>query len=132
MKHRRKLFIAFGALAFATLAILGYLIWSDYRQEVRSARTSTRDYAAILETRLDATLRRANANLLVLARSLPVASLSKQAVSAYAGAINADLDIHMVDFAELAGLRIFDKAGDQLSSSNRTRKLTSTVAAKKA
>ena len=67
MKHRRKLFIAFGALAFATLAILGYLIWSDYRQEVRSARTSTRDYAAILETRLDATLRRANANLLVLA-----------------------------------------------------------------
>ena len=119
MKHRHKLFIAFGALAFAILAILGYLVWSDYRQEIRSAQTSTRDYAAILETRLDATLRRANANLLALARSLPVAALSKQAVPALADAINAELDSHMVDFAELAGLRIFDKAGDQLYSSNR-------------
>ena len=119
MEHRRKLFIGFGALALTTLAILGYLIWSDYLQEIRSAQTSTRDYAAILETRLDATLRRANANLLVLSRSLPVAALSKQAVPAYAGAINAELDIHMVDFSELAGLRIFDSAGDQLYSSNR-------------
>ncbi|MCX7246932.1 MAG: hypothetical protein NTX31_04530, partial [Burkholderiales bacterium] len=52
-------------------------------------------------------------------RDLQPAALSKPAAPLHAGAINADLDAHMVDFAELAGLRIFDNAGDQLYSSNR-------------
>ena len=119
VKHRRLLFVVLGSFALATLAVLCYLIWSDYRQEIRSAQTRTRDYAAVLEARFDATLRRADATLRILARDLQPAALSKPAVPLHAGAINADLDAHMVDFAELAGLRIFDNAGDQLYSSNR-------------
>lgn len=119
VKHRRLLFVALGSFALATLAVLCYLIWSDYRQEIRSAQTRTRDYAAVLEARFDATLRRADATLRILTRDLQPAALSKPAVPVHAGAINAVLDAHMVDFAELAGLRIFDNAGDQLYSSNR-------------
>ena len=119
VKHRRPLFVALGSFALATLAILCYLIWSDYRQEIGSAQTRTRDYAAVLEARFDATLRRADATLRILARDLQHAALIKSTVAVHAGAINADLDAHMVDFAELAGLRIFDLAGDQLYSSNR-------------
>ena len=119
MIYRRIIFVVLGGLALATLGILGYMTWSDYRLEIRSAQTRTRDYAALLETGLDATLRRINSNLMILVASLPPAALSMQAVPAHAGAINAQLDIDMIDFPELAGLRIFDKAGDQLYSSNR-------------
>ena len=119
IRHRRTIYFALGSFALATLAILGYLIWSDYRQEIGSAQARTRDYAAVLEARFDATLRRADAALRILARNLNPAALSKSAVSVQANAINADLDAHMVDFVELAGLRIFDNAGAQLYSSNR-------------
>ena len=119
MKHRRKILVALGALVLAALAIFSYLIWTEHEQAIASAQIRTRDYAAVLETRLDATLRRADAELRSLVRDLPRAALSKQAVARHADAINGDLDAQMVDFAELAGLRIFDRAGDQLYSSNR-------------
>jgi len=119
MKSSRNLFVAFGLGAIAAFVLFGYLIWSDHEQALRSAETRTRDYAAILETRLDATLRRADATLLTLVRDVPIAALSKQAVPTHAGALDARLDVHITNFSELAGLRIFDDAGDQLYSSNR-------------
>ena len=121
MNPRRSLIVALGFCVLAALSLLGYLLWSDYGQSIRTAEIRTRDYAAILETRLDATLRRADANLVDLVRGLPVAALSKQTVPVYARTLNAGLDSRMVNFPELAGLRIFDAAGDQLYSSDRAK-----------
>ena len=39
------------------MIIVGYLIWSGYREAIAAAEVKTSDYAEILEARLDATLR---------------------------------------------------------------------------
>ena len=119
MNQHRKIIISLCLGAVAGLLIFSYLVLSDYRQTLRSAQRSAGDYAAVLQTRLDATLRRASASLGTLARKLPAPALSKRALTSYADSINGELDAHMVDFPELAGLRVFDSAGDQLYSSNR-------------
>lgn len=101
----------------AVTALIGYLIWSGYQEAARWAETTTRNYAAILEARLDATLRRADAILQERARTLPVTALRQQAVSRYAGEIDAMLKGHLIQFEELAGLFIFDAAGNRLYTS---------------
>ena len=99
------------------MALLGYLIWSGYRERIHSAETTTRNYAAIIEARLDATLRRADAELRDLARTIPVAALRKDAVSRYAHELEADLDARVFNFPELAGMRIADASGDVIYTS---------------
>ena len=119
MNHRRSRILALSAGVLAGMSLIGYLIYSDYRQAVEAAQARTRDYAAILQTRLDATLRRADADLVDLARDLPIAALRKQQVALSGPKFNAQLDARMVNFPELAGYRVFDAAGDQLYSSDR-------------
>ena len=115
MSRLRSLIFALSAGAF----LIGYLVWSDHRQTVYATETRTRDYAMILETRLDATLRRADAHLLELVHDIPIAALNKQQAALHAPALNAALDSRMINFPELAGLRIFDAAGEQQYSSDR-------------
>ncbi len=98
----------------AVLSLLGYQIWFSYLESIREAETKTRNYAAILETRLDATFRRTDAILQGLVNFIPVAALSQQAVPRYTRRLDAQLDAHMVNFQELAGLRVFDANGDLL------------------
>jgi PAS domain S-box-containing protein len=112
MDSRSRLIVALGASAAAVMMLLGYQLWSSYQESLSRAGTKTRDYAAIIEARLDATLRRADAHLQELARDLPVAALNKPAVPRYAGAIDSALDLRLVNFPELAGLRVFDADGD--------------------
>ncbi|MFY9315755.1 MAG: PAS domain S-box protein [Burkholderiales bacterium] len=102
----------------AALALLGYLVWSGHDEAMRAAGITTRNYAAILETRLDATLRRTDANLQELRHRLPISALNKQAVPSHASQIDADLDSHLVNFPELAGLRVIDAGGDPIYSSD--------------
>ena len=116
-RHRRTLLVPLGIAALVVTVLISYLIWSGYREAVLGAGTTTRNYAAILEARLDATLRRADAILLEQVRTVPVAALGKQAVPRYAREIDAALDSHMAHFSELAGLRIFDADGDMLYTS---------------
>ena len=61
MNNRRKLAIALGVGMLTMLALMTYLIWSGYRDAIKDAETRTKDYAEILEARLEATLRRADA-----------------------------------------------------------------------
>jgi hypothetical protein len=113
-RRRNALIALLGAAVLAVAGLVGYLIWSSYHEEIRGAETTSRNYAAIIEARLDATLRRADAHLQELARELPSAALSKQAVPLYAHEIDAGLDLRLLNFPELAGLRIFDADGDML------------------
>jgi hypothetical protein len=113
--RRRSKFVALlGLAAVMVIALLGYLAWSARDAAIRGARTTTHNYAAILEARLDSMLRRADSILLERVRTLPAAALSGKAVPRYAGEINAMLDSHLIHFKELVGLRIFDANGDML------------------
>jgi PAS domain S-box-containing protein len=100
---------------------MGYQIWSGYQEAIHSAETRTQDYSAILEDRLDATLRRADADLTQLAHTIPVAALSQQAVPRYARELDADLDYRLFKFMEIAGFRVFDRRGDMLYTSASAR-----------
>ena len=111
-----------GALLTASLLILillaSYQLWLSYDNQVRAAEVSTRNLAAIFETRLDATLRRTDADLVALARDIPAAALLKKNVPLYAREINARLDSNLFNVAEMAGYRIHDANGDTLYSSD--------------
>jgi len=104
-------------VALTVMPLVAYLIWTGYQQEMRDAETTTRNYAAILEARLEATLRRADADLLDLVRRIPVAALSQQAVPRYARALNAGLDYRLFNFPEIVGYRVADRYGDTLYTS---------------
>jgi hypothetical protein len=118
-RQRGMSFILLGVVALGVMALLSYQIWSGYREVISSAETTTRNYAATIEARFDATLRRADAILQERVRTLPDAALSQQAVPRYAREINAMLDSHLINFQELDGLRVFDAEGDLLYTSNR-------------
>ena len=110
--------IAFLSIAaLAVMPVVGYLIWSGYQAAIRSAENTTRNYALILEARLEATLRRADADLWDLARAIPIAALSQRALPRYARELNADLDFRMFKFKEIAGFRVADRHGDTLYTS---------------
>jgi len=118
-RRRRTLFALLGMALMGVIPLVGYMIWTGYQEAVAAAGTATRNYDAIIEARLDATLRRADAHLQILARELPIAALSRQAEARYSRAINAGLDGRLINFPEVTGLRIFDAGGEQLYSSDR-------------
>lgn len=105
------------ALMVLTL-LLAYQLWISYRDQVRTAEISTRNLAAIFETRLDATLRRTEADLNALANTIPPAAFRQEAVPKYAAEIDAGLDNHMFNREEMAGYRVHDANGDTLYSSD--------------
>jgi diguanylate cyclase (GGDEF)-like protein/PAS domain S-box-containing protein len=113
MSRHLKLLVALGAGALAMMALVGHLIWSAYREALHAAETTTRGYAAILEARLDATLRRADADLRQLARAIPTAALRQDAVSRNAH-LPALMNASLINFPELAALNIFAANGDLL------------------
>jgi diguanylate cyclase (GGDEF)-like protein/PAS domain S-box-containing protein len=128
MNNRRKLQVALVAGTLAMTALLGQLIWSGYREAIHAAETTTRGYAAILEARLDATLRRADAELQQVAHDLPDAALTVAAEPAHARELNAMLDMRVVKFPELEGIRVFDAGGELLYSTNRNTTLRANIA----
>ena len=113
-QRRRKRLVFLSLAILVVLFLIGYQLWAGYQVERQGAEVATRNYAAIIEARLDATLRRIDADMLDMMHDLPLAALSKQAEPRYARALNAELMSHRVNFRELQGLRIFDTNGDQL------------------
>jgi hypothetical protein len=98
--------------AFAVISLLVYLVWSGYRDAIQNAESTTRNYAAIIEARLDATLRRTDADLQELAGKIPVAALDLKTVPGYKSEIAAALKARLINFPELESLRIVDSNGD--------------------
>ena len=118
MTKRLKQILAFGGGALAVTALMGYRIWSSYVEAIRSAEATSQNYAALIEARLDATFRRAEAHVQELARSIPAAAMHKQADPKVAQAINRGLDLRQRHFPELVGLRVWDAEGDLIYSSD--------------
>ncbi len=118
MNKHRQLLIALVTGALLTVALVAFQIWHSRQESVRAAEETTRNYGAILEARLDATLRRVEGDIRDLTSRVPIAALSKQSASRYIREIDANLDLHAVDFPEMSGIRIFDADGDLLYSSD--------------
>lgn len=108
----------FGFLIASTLLIvmilLVYMIYSGYREAMVNAETISSNYAAIIQARLEATLRRSEGVLKEKVSTIPVAVLSKRAVHQYAAELDPKLDLALLHFPEVSGLRIFDADGDML------------------
>jgi diguanylate cyclase (GGDEF)-like protein/PAS domain S-box-containing protein len=116
--YRKSILIWLGTVMLAALGLQALHLWRGYQAASHAAEISTRNYAAVIEARLDATLRRADAVLQELVQAVPLAALDQAAVSRYGKQLNAQLDARTVNFEELNGLRIFDAQGDLLYTSN--------------
>jgi PAS domain S-box-containing protein len=117
-RRYNKLIGALCATALAVLSLLGYLVWSGYRQAIQNGEIATRNYAAIIEARLGATLSRADAGLQNLMRAIPLAALSKDAVPRYARSLETELNFHTSGFPELTAFRITDAGGEVIYTSD--------------
>jgi PAS domain S-box-containing protein len=110
--QRGKVIAALSVAALLVLALLAYLVWSGYQEAIRNAETTTRNYAAIIEARLDATLRRTEADLREMTDRIPIAALNQKDVAHYKGIIAPALKAHLAFFPELESIRIVDVNGD--------------------
>ncbi len=113
-RHRRELVVALLATALTVIAIMLYLLKSSYDDEMHAAETATRNYAAVVETRLESTLRRVDADTQHLIATIPPAALDVQAVPRFAAAIQPALRAGLLNFAEIDSIRVFDAAGKLL------------------
>jgi PAS domain S-box-containing protein len=127
-RDSKRLITSLVVVVLAAFSLLSYLIWSGYREAIREAETKTRNYAAIIEARLDATLRRADAEVQALVRALPAAALSQQAVPRYVHELDAEMHSRLNNFEELDGLRVFDTNGDLLYTSDSASTLRANIA----
>jgi len=108
--------IGFGLLVL--LVLLGGQLWVSYRDQIKTAETTTRNLAAMFETRLDATLRRTDADLQTLAAIIPPEAMNQAAVPVFEKELNADLDSRVFNIEEMAGYRVHDANGDTLYTSD--------------
>jgi hypothetical protein len=75
--------VLLGVALLILLLLLAYQLWLSYRDQVKTAEISTHNFAAIFEARLDATLRRTDADLKALALEIPTTALDPKAVHSY-------------------------------------------------
>lgn len=120
MRSKLPSSLLIGAL-LVLLSLLAYQLWLSYRDQVRTAEISSRNLALIFETRLDATLRRTEADLKALSIDIPQAALSQQTVPYFEKAINGELDRRLFNVDEMAGYRVHDVNGDTLYTSDSAR-----------
>ncbi|MCF8150900.1 MAG: EAL domain-containing protein [Burkholderiaceae bacterium] len=119
-KNRRILLAILGLVVMSGALVLATLIWMARHEALREAGITSRNYATMVEARLDATLRRCDSILQELSGTLPTEALNKKTNARHAGTINANLNAHLVNFAEVTALRVFDAEGMLLYSSGAT------------
>jgi len=127
MESRRHFMAGIGITMFMVLGLLGYLIWDGYREAIAAARTTMSNYAAIVETRLDATLRRADAVTQEMLRVLPEEAFNRKAGAAKDRKIDHLFDLQRVNFEELGSLRVFDRDGDVLYTTEAATSLRTNI-----
>ncbi len=117
-RRKRRLLIALVGVVFAVVMVLPLTqIWTSRREALQEAAAKTRDYAAIIEARLDAMLRRTDSVLENVVHEVPAAAMASAVVERHARAVTEDLDRELFNFAELTGLHVFDADGEMLYSS---------------
>jgi signal transduction histidine kinase len=119
--QRQQFLPLLAVAALSATLLIAYLLWSARQEALRAAQVIALNYARTLEVRMDATFRRADSVLHVLAQATPVEALAPQG-ELHADRLNAELDSMLRGFDELIALRIIDAHGDQryVSSASTT------------
>ncbi|WP_153111115.1 ATP-binding protein [Propionivibrio limicola] len=99
-------------------ALLGYQLWLSHEDQIRTAEISTRNLAAIFETRLEATLRRTDADLIALGLEIPPEALLKENVPLFQQEMSNRLNGRLFNVERSDGFHVFDVEGDALYSSD--------------
>lgn len=110
----RQLLLALVALACAGFVLLSYVLWTARGDTWREAELTAGNHAELLEVRLDAALRRLDADLAGIVARLPLAALETDRYGDFLGPVEQDLERHQKSFPEVAGFRVIDAKGDVL------------------
>ncbi len=106
-------------LSLGVLTLLALYLGSSYQDQSRLATANARNLTAVLEARLNLTLRRTQATLESLAQEVPLESLRISARTGYATELHQKLARLAGHFPEVTGLRIIDREGNLLYISER-------------
>lgn len=99
--------------------LFGHVLWSSRAENLRVTEIEVQNYAELLSKRLEAALRAADADLMMVQKTLPVAALNKNAVTNFAEEWNSRFDLWLLGYPELGGLRVFDANGELLYTNDR-------------
>lgn len=104
----------------STCALIGYWLWQARSQVLEQARTDSSNLAWILEAQIDATLRRADSELMRLSSRIPSAALHQASVPAWREHWTHELASHKFQFPEISNFYFFDASGQLLYASDPT------------
>ncbi|MBS1158643.1 MAG: hypothetical protein H6R15_1062 [Proteobacteria bacterium] len=102
-------------LGIGGFLLLGYIVWSAYRETRAEAELTVSNCAELIEARFDAALRRLDADLLQLAERVPDALLDRPASPAAYLALQRDLEHYRLGFPEVGSFRVSDSRGNLLN-----------------
>jgi signal transduction histidine kinase/ActR/RegA family two-component response regulator len=111
---RQQYILSFVAALLSALVLLGFFLWNAHDQADKNVETALKNMVSIVETSLDATLRRMQSDLEHIADEIPSAALEQKNVAHFAKYIVGDLDRRSRHFPELSSFRIFDTEGNDL------------------
>ncbi len=113
-KHQylaKPLWGALFLLALCGLLLFAYVVRSAYLESWSEARFTARSQAELIEARLDATLRRLDADLSILQDELPREAMDAAHVKRFKAGVEARLERLSNVFPEIAGFRVIDAQG---------------------
>jgi len=100
------------SMALGGLVLLAYVLWSAYQEARSEAESTVASHASLLEARLDAALRRVDADLAALSERIPREALAPMAGAHFRRQLEEELERRRARFPEVAGLRIVDARGN--------------------
>jgi diguanylate cyclase (GGDEF)-like protein/PAS domain S-box-containing protein len=117
-RAQRISIVFFLLLVMATAALIAFLLGTAYVEKQHQAEVNVSNVVSVLETRLEATLRRSQATLEELARTTSPALMSLAVRAQHAPAIQRELALRASHFPEIVGLRLIDAHGNVLYASD--------------
>lgn len=102
----------------SSCAFIGYMLWHSRLQILEQARTDSSNLVWILETRIDATLRRADSELMRLGARILPAKLKRPVADNDRDHWTWELAGHKFQFPEISNFYLFDEAGQMLYASD--------------
>jgi diguanylate cyclase (GGDEF)-like protein/PAS domain S-box-containing protein len=96
--------------------LLAYVVWSTYQDSRAEAELTARNYAELIETRFDATLRRVDADLGQIAERLPGELLAEPNPGAARRVLERDMERYRQGFPEVGSFMVADAQGNLLNT----------------
>ena len=116
VRRGRQLWRALVFLVVGGFLLQAYIVWSTYQDTRAEAELTARNYAELIETRFDATLRRVDADLTEIAARLPDELLAAPSSLEARRALERDMERYRQGFPEVGGFMVADAQGNLLNT----------------